>query len=176
MGKLVELRVLPLECLVPQNMADHPLELGAGDLEHIHRVVIGQALHKVGVVDHGPEGIAADRTRAHQHQVDAEAVAQNVGDEVAERCFLIALWMGQLAGKAGDDAVVLLRGHALVVLDKALQLLVARAVHIVDGNHPPGKGVDGVEVGVHHDVEAADLVGACARLHDVNIVDLGGLL
>ena len=127
-------------------------------------------------MDHGPEGIAADRTRAHQHQVDAEAVAQNVGDEVAERCFLIALWMGQLAGKAGDDAVVLLRGHALVVLDKALQLLVARAVHIVDGNHLPGKGVDGVEVGVHHDVEPADLVGAGARLYDINIVDLEGLL
>ena len=83
-GKLVELRVLPLECLVPQNMADHPLELGAGDLEHIHRVVIGQALHKVGVVDHRAEGVAADGPGPHEHQVDAEAVPQNVGDEVPQ--------------------------------------------------------------------------------------------
>ena len=127
-------------------------------------------------MDHGPEGIAADRTRAHQHQVDAEAVAQNVGDEVAERCFLIALWMGQLAGKAGDDAVVLLRGGAPVALNEVLYLLVPGTVGIIDGDHLPGKGVDGVEVGVHHDVEPADLVGAGARLHDVNVVDLEGLL
>ena len=94
-GELVELRVLPLECLVPQDMADHPLQLGAGDLEHIHRVIIGQALHKVCVVDHRAEGVAADGPGPHEHQVDAEAVPQNVGDEVPQRRFLIALGMGQ---------------------------------------------------------------------------------
>ena len=65
-GKLVELRVLPLECLVPQDMTDHPFQLGAGDLEHVHRVVIGQALHKVCVVDHRAEGVAADGPGPHE--------------------------------------------------------------------------------------------------------------
>ena len=58
-------------------------------------VIIGQALHKVCVVDHRAEGIAADGPGPHEHQVDAEAVPQNVGDEVPQRRFLIALGMGQ---------------------------------------------------------------------------------
>ena len=175
-GKLVELRVLPLKRLIPQNMADHPFQLGAGDLEHIHRVIIGQALHKVCVVDHRAEGVAADGPGPHEHQVDAEAVPQNVGDEVPQRRFLIALGMGQLTGKTGNDAVILLRGGAPVALNEVLHLLVPGTVSVVDGDHLPGKGVDGVEVGVHHDVEPADLVGTGARLHDVNVVDLEGLL
>ena len=141
-------------------MADHPFQLGAGDLEHIHRVIIGQALHKVCVVDHRAEGVAADGPGPHEHQVDAEAVPQNVGDEVSQRRFLIALGMGQLTGKTGDDAVILLRGGAPVALNEVLHLLVPETVSVVDGDHLPGKGVDGVEVGVHHDVEPADLVGA----------------
>ena len=84
--------------------------------------------------------------------------------------------MGQLAGKAGDDAVVLLRGGAPVALNEVLYLLVPGTVGIIDGDHLPGKVVDSVEVGVHHDVEPADLVGTGARLHDVDVIDLEGLL
>ena len=174
-GELVELRMLALKCLIPQDVAQHPLQLGAGDLEHIHRVIIGQAFHKVGVVYHGPQRVAANGAGAHEHQVDAEAVPQNVGDQVAQRRFLIALGMTQFTGKPRDDAVIFLRGGGLVVLNERFHLLVAGAVGVVNGDHLPREGVDGVEVGVHHDIETADLVGAGTRLHDVDVVDLKGL-
>ena len=175
-GELVELRMLALKRLIPQDVAQHPLQLSAGDLEHIHRVVVGQALRKVGVVYHGTQRVAADSAGAHEHQVDAEAVPQDVGDQVAQRRLLIALGMTQLAGEPRDDAVVFLGGSAFVALDERFHLLVAGAVGVVNGDHLPCEGVDGVEVGVHHDIETADLVGAGARLHDIDVVDLEGLL
>ena len=175
-GELVKFRVLPLERLIPQDMADHALQLGAGDLEHIHRIIVGQALRQVGIMHHRAQLQAADGAGAHQHQVDAEAVPQDIGDEIAQRRFPVALGVGKLAGEPCDDTVIFFGGAGFVALDERLHLLIPGTVGVVNGDHLPGKGIDGVEVGIHHNVKAPDLIGAGARLYNVDIIDLAGLL
>ena len=121
---------------------------------------------------HGPQRVAADSAGAHEHQVDAEAVPQDIGDQVAQRRLLIALGMTQLAGEPRDDAVVFLGGGTFVVLDERFHLLVAGAVGVVNGDHLPCEGVDGV-VGV---ADVAHLPGRLADVHKGadQLVTLGG--
>ena len=87
-----------------------------------------------------------------------------------------------IASKTGIDDV----RAKLLPQDKVNQMDVLRqqygpVLFVGDGinDAPVLAGADvGAAMGSGADaaVEAADLVGACARLHDVNIVDLGGLL
>ena len=172
MRELVELRVLADEGILPEDMPDHALELRTGHLQHEDCVVIRQTLDEVAVVYHWTEHLASDRTGAHQHEVDREAVAQDIRDEVTERGLLIALRMRQLMCETGDDAIVLLRSDIPVVSDKVLHLTVTRAVAVVDRDDLPGEAVDGVPVGIHHDVEASDLIRARTGLYDVDVIDL----
>ena len=174
-GQLVEFGVFARERFVAEHAHHHVLHLGAGGVDQMYGVIVGEAGVQVALGDHGPQFLVADAAGAEQEDVHAQRLLQHVGEQVAQLRLAEAVRMGQLADELRDDAAVLVVRAALVVVDHVRDGLVLRAGLGIDGDGRPAVAVDAVLVGVDQDVEAADLVGAGARLHDGDAVDDGRL-
>ena len=174
-GQLVELRMTGVG-LLPQHVVEHLAQLPPRHLEHIHPVVVGEALDEVAVGDDGAQLFGPDAAGADEHHVDAKAAGEDVRKQVAQLGLLGALRVGQLPAEPPHDVAVLFVHLAGEALQHLLHGRVAGAGLGADGHGAPCVGIDAVVVGVHHDVKAPDLVGAGARLRDDHAVFLHRVL
>ena len=76
--ELVKLRVRALQRLVAEHAHQTVLELCAGPVHHIHRIIVREAHRKISLGHDRAERLVADGARGQKENVNAKRVLQNV--------------------------------------------------------------------------------------------------
>ena len=136
---------------LPQHVAQHLPQLLSGHLEHIHAVVVGEALDEVAVGNDGAKLLGPDAARADEHDIDAKAAGEDVRKQVAQLGLPGALRVGQLPAEAPYDVAVFLVHLTGEAVQHLLHGGVAGAGVGGDGHRVPCVRIDAVVVRVHDD-------------------------
>ena len=106
--------------------------------------------------------------------IQPQGYLEGVCKNLAYLGFPVTYRMGVAFREAGQDPVVFCFSNVVVFFNDFFQRLVLRTVLRCDGDQLPGVTVDAVQIRIHHDIEAADLIGTGSSLYNRNTVYFNG--